>query len=169
MLRLNLGAGPEGMPGFTNVDLSANADIRRDLGVFPWPWDDASVDEILASHILEHFDRRTGVRFLEECRRILKRGGVLHLAVPDMDCFADCIVSGDWGPLGGYHWRSLDHFAGGDDSEPRPEWRHKYIYTFENLKQKLQNAGFEWVVRRDCGSLDNAQHRAFSLYLDATK
>ena len=168
MLRLNLGAADWQPEGFVPVDIAGANPV--DLCVHPWPWADGAVDEILASHILEHFDRCEGQRFLEECRRVLPRGGRLRLAVPDLDKFIDCRLAGDYAPLGGYEWTSLDWLGGGDLRETRPGWRHRYFYTWENLQAKLYHAGFDWVVRRgEPGAYDNPAYAAISLYVDAIR
>lgn len=48
------------------------------------PLPDASVEALYASHMLEHLDRPEAARFLAEARRVLTRGGVLRLGVPDI-------------------------------------------------------------------------------------
>jgi predicted SAM-dependent methyltransferase len=48
------------------------------------PHRDGTVDAIYASHMLEHLDRVEARSFLAECRRALKSGGILRLAVPDL-------------------------------------------------------------------------------------
>jgi len=80
-LRLNIGCGRRTIPGWVNVDAYGNPDVKHDLGVFPWPFEDDSVDEILASHILEHLTDWWGA--FKECARILKPGGRLEIRVPD--------------------------------------------------------------------------------------
>ena len=52
MVKLNLGGGHQKIPGYTNLD--------RKLGseVYPLDYEDGTVDEIRASHILEHFSHR---------------------------------------------------------------------------------------------------------------
>jgi len=45
--------------------------------------DSESVALIYCSHTLEHLDRASSVRFLNECFRILKKGGVMRLALPN--------------------------------------------------------------------------------------
>lgn len=170
-MKLNLGCGHVRLDGFVNVDL-AGSDQDVDLSVFPWPWKDGTVDEIVASHILEHFSKEDGYRFIEECHRILTQGaaGVLHLAVPDMDKFIQARLTGDFSQLGGYAWTDLNHLCGGDETEPRPEQRHKYMYTFESLGYMLEHAGFVLVwllcLPRDC---DNPDYEAISLYVTAVK
>ena len=44
---------------------------------------DNSVDLIYCSHTLEHLDEKSSHRFLRECYRILKKGGVLRVALPN--------------------------------------------------------------------------------------
>lgn len=169
-MKLNLGAGQMVHPGFVAVDVEAiPGGAVADLGVFPWSVPDGAVDEVLASHILEHFDRHDGRRFLAECYRILEPGGVLRLAVPDYDVFADCQVAGNWDAVNGYPWIDANAFFGGGDKERRTHWRHKYAYTFGLLEHILRGLGFVMVTRRGPCELDNMQHAAFSLYLDALR
>lgn len=40
------------------------------------------------SHILEHFEKRAAERFIAECYRVLKPGGILRLATPDLEQIA---------------------------------------------------------------------------------
>jgi SAM-dependent methyltransferase len=55
-------------------DIVAEAE---DLGVIP----DASVDFVIASHILEHLPNP--IRAIREFHRVLRAGGLLYLAIPD--------------------------------------------------------------------------------------
>jgi SAM-dependent methyltransferase len=169
-VRLNLGAGGQRIAGFTNVDLAGAVEVVHDLAVLPWPFESASSTEIVASHVLEHFDRATGMRFLGECHRILTPGGVLHLAVPDMDRFIDAKLSGDISPLGGYKWTSLDSLLGGGDAEPQTAWRHCYMYCRASLLNSVGEAGFVAAgSRTDPAAWDNPAYAAISLYVDAIK
>lgn len=55
-------------------------DVRNGL-----PHGTASVDLISCSHMLEHLTYDEGKKFLAECRRVLKPGGVIRVAVPDAE------------------------------------------------------------------------------------
>jgi SAM-dependent methyltransferase len=168
-MKLNLGAGDHELEEWQNVDIT-NPENPVDLAVFPWNYDVNTADEILASHILEHFDRITGVSFLQECYRILKPGGVLHLAVPDMDLFIGCINDKNWIPIHGYKWRSLDMLLGGGLYEPDPRNRHYYLYCFASLAWTLENVGFVNIKRRNTPKVfDNTDHQSITLYMDAVK
>ena len=56
-MRLNLGCGDVHMDGYLNVDKEAGClpDKIQDLEVFPWDFKDDSVDQVILSHVLEHF------------------------------------------------------------------------------------------------------------------
>lgn len=46
---------------------------------------DASVEVLYSSHMFEHLDRTEASSFLKEARRVLKPGGIIRLAVPDIE------------------------------------------------------------------------------------
>jgi SAM-dependent methyltransferase len=80
--KLNLGCGQDFMEGYVNVDFHdhVNIDVQHDLNRFPYPFAEASFDEVFASHVLEHLDRPFEV--MKELHRILKPGGKLIVKVP---------------------------------------------------------------------------------------
>jgi hypothetical protein len=167
MERLNLGAGKYPLNGWENV----NPD-NVDLSLRPWPWDDDNIDEINASHILEHFTKTDGFLFLLQCYRILRPGGMLHLAVPDMDKFITCRLTGDYTPLDGYEWRSLDDLLGGNGRDVLATEcdLHRYMYCEASLAWTLDKAGFDKFWRRAVpGETDNPKYAPISLYMDAVK
>lgn len=82
---LNVGAGMHASPEWTNLDLVdaphvVRHDIRRGL-----PFAPATFDAVYASHVLEHLTPADGEGLVAEMRRVLKRGGILRLAVPDLE------------------------------------------------------------------------------------
>jgi len=80
-VRLNLGCGNDYREGWVNLDLfSPKCDIRHDLSKFPYPFKDGSVDEIYASHIIEHLPDT--FRVMEEFWRIMAPKGKLTVKVP---------------------------------------------------------------------------------------
>ena len=56
------------------------ADLRKGL-----PFPDSSFDAVYHSNFLEHLDRPTARRFLRECRRVLRPGGLTRVVVPDLE------------------------------------------------------------------------------------
>ena len=83
VVKLNIGCGKKHLDDYVNVDIIPTADVVCDL-TKPWPFGDECADEILANHIIEHLP--DGVFFLNECWRVLKPGGTLHLETPNPTC-----------------------------------------------------------------------------------
>lgn len=88
-LKINFGAGNDIKPGFVNVDMVKleGIDIVHNLMNFPYPFADNSASEIHAVDVLEHLppyinEDHGVIRFIEECHRILKPGGILYIQTP---------------------------------------------------------------------------------------
>jgi predicted SAM-dependent methyltransferase len=47
------------------------------------PFDSGSVAAVFHEHLLEHLPVEAGDRFMQECFRVLKPGGILRVGVPD--------------------------------------------------------------------------------------
>ena len=73
-----------GRPVLAFVEFSRLHRIRHADAAHRIPHDSATVDVIYSSHMLEHLDRAEALSFLAECRRVLRPGGILRLAVPDL-------------------------------------------------------------------------------------
>lgn len=84
--KLHLGCGKCYLPGWVNVDISKNkkTDIIDDVTNLS-SIDDSSCDIIYGSHILEHFGRYEYMDVLKIWFKKLRTGGILRLAVPDLD------------------------------------------------------------------------------------
>ncbi len=144
-VRLHIG-GKVAKAGWTllNAQAGPNVDIVgdfRDLSRF----DDASVREIYASHVLEHLSYSDEVLpVLKECFRILMDGGRLMLAVPDMERICRLMVHEASTVQVQYQLMRI-LFGGQTD-----EWDyHKAGFTAELLAGFLGNAGFQEVQRVD--------------------
>lgn len=96
MLKLDLGAGAVSPDGFTPLGHDHGSEI------FPLPYDDESVDEIRASHCLEHFPHAQLGDVVGEWCRVLKKGGRLRIAVPDFEKIAENYTNGVQQPTEGY-------------------------------------------------------------------
>jgi predicted SAM-dependent methyltransferase len=81
-LILDLGCGNKKRLGAVGVDFNDRtvADVLHDLNMFPYPFEDASVDYVYLDNTLEHLDNV--VRVMEEIYRIVKPGGTVKVIVP---------------------------------------------------------------------------------------
>ena len=83
-MKLNLGCGQQRLAGYVNVDKYGSPDLRHDLEVFPWPWPDSSIEEVLLHHVLEHLGQspQVFIGVIKELYRVCKPGTLLRIAVP---------------------------------------------------------------------------------------
>jgi SAM-dependent methyltransferase len=82
-IRINVGAGATPLPGYTNIDRKTGQEA------YPLAFPDESVDEVRASHVLEHFGHHEVLKVLADWVRVLRPGGVLKVAVPDFRTIAE--------------------------------------------------------------------------------
>ena len=186
---VNIGPGVHGKDGWVNVDVfkapfvNCLYDCRKSL-----PFQDESVRGIFSEHFLEHIDYTEEVPyFLAECHRVLKKGGVLRLIMPDAEKYLRAYCEGGWEefikirPLDPERTDSYFHCKYNTAIELvnvvfRQGHEHKFAYDFETLRFVLDRYGFSVVVRQDYGKslmpelcLDQAVRAAESLYVDARK
>lgn len=86
---LNLGCGSRYHKSWTNIDFTSTGEgvIAHNLtkGI---PFEDDTFDAVYHSHVLEHFSKNDAVFFLKECFRVLKKDGIIRIAVPDLEKIA---------------------------------------------------------------------------------
>ena len=86
---LNLACGNRFHKDWTNIDfVSSNEFVIAHNLVEGIPFSDNYFDGVYNSHVLGHFSKKQGVSFLEECFRVLKKGGVIRIVVPDLEQLA---------------------------------------------------------------------------------
>jgi predicted SAM-dependent methyltransferase len=141
-MRLNLGAGNTAIEGFEPRD------VKRGDSIYPLPDEDGSVEEIRASHVLEHFSHRDVSAVVNHWVAKLVPGGLLRIAVPDFGYVAKEYLAGRAINVQGY-------LMGGhvDDDD-----RHGCAFDAEVLEEILLAAGLErlhhWMSEvEDCASL----------------
>ena len=86
---LNLGCGASFHPDWLNVDLvAADPSVLVHNLREPLPFGDQSFAAVYHSHVLEHLPRERALPFIRECYRVLRAGGFLRVAVPDLERIA---------------------------------------------------------------------------------
>lgn len=147
-LKLNIGAGEVVIPGFTPID--------RKLGseAYPLSYADNSVDEIRASHILEHFTFADSQQALKEWTRVLKPGGRIRLAVPDLEA-RDKADPDEWPFI----------VMGGQTG---PDDIHRSAWNENRLRAHMEHFGLTDIKRWHSPNTDTAAHPC-SLNLEGVK
>jgi predicted SAM-dependent methyltransferase len=89
MKYLNLGCGSRFHEDWINFDFVSNSTFVQTANLIDGiPLENESIDVVYNSHVLEHFTKSQGEYFLNECFRVLKKGGVLRVVVPDLEQIA---------------------------------------------------------------------------------
>jgi predicted SAM-dependent methyltransferase len=161
-LKLNVGCGTDYKDGWINIDnnsddnivkLDLNWDLRK-----PLPFPDNSVDFIFNEHFMEHLTVEEGQAALKDFKRVLKKGGVLRVAMPDLEMVVD-----DYLNVPIKKNKVLKAF-GLEFIETRAElinmsfrwWGHKWLYDWEELDRRLKQAGFSKIKQ---GERLKSQHK----------
>jgi len=118
MRYVNLGCGSHYHPDWINIDIEPSGPgvIAHDLST-GIPLENDSCDVVYHSHVLEHIRRPDALPFIRECRRVLKPGGVLRIAVPDLERICrlyiqklDAALEGDAAAAADYNWMLLEMY-----------------------------------------------------------
>jgi hypothetical protein len=117
-----------------------------------------SVDEIRASHVLEHFSHREVGDVLNDWHRVLKPGGRLRVAVPDFEWIARNYIEGKDVNVQGY---TMGGHVDDDD-------RHGCLFDKGSLTRELEQTGFE-VIGDWVGDMEDCSTLPVSLNISAVK
>lgn len=139
--KLNLGCYNKKMYGFINVDI--REDVHPDVvdDVFSLQtFQPNTVDLIYACHVLEHADFKEAKKALSRWFDLLKPGGKIRLAIPDIEkVCAAVLYFKDMTYLKSAFWGSQRHSFD----------HHKSGWTFDTIKEDLETAGFKDIRRYD--------------------
>jgi predicted SAM-dependent methyltransferase len=181
-VRVNVACGPRIEPGFINLDLFAASpevvrwDCRRKL-----PLKDVSAVGIRIEQFLEHLEVREELpSFLADCLRTLKPGGIIRVIVPDARRYIEAYLQPDLSAFEALVWPSfstelptkmdlMNHVF-------HQYHEHRWAYDFENLRHRLETAGFAQVKQMSYRysndpllACDGQEHAPYSLYMEAFK
>ena len=166
--RLRIGAGTHSDPGWLCSDLiplSKGIVFMDATKALPLP--DNSFDFIVSEHMIEHLDLPSGKFMLAECRRVLRAGGVLRIATPDLERVMRCAL-----PENEIDEESREYIAIVNRDNPNvPEdekdnpayminrvvraWGHQFLYDETTLRHLLAEEGFHDIVRCQIGESEH--------------
>jgi predicted SAM-dependent methyltransferase len=87
---LHIGCGPHLLQGWLNTDLvPARAIVAYLDATHSLPFPNASFDYVFSEHMIEHISYRQGRALVTECARVLKPGGTIRIATPDLQFLID--------------------------------------------------------------------------------
>jgi ADP-heptose:LPS heptosyltransferase/predicted SAM-dependent methyltransferase/glycosyltransferase involved in cell wall biosynthesis len=156
--RIELGSGRHPHPGYLHLDTMPDApslDLLHDVGE-PLPFPDASVQEVLANHVLEHLSWRVVPDFVRELHRVLLPGGRALLRTPNLEFVArryleraptpehpddEAYIRARFGEVTPSLWAVLKLFSG----QNYPGNFHFACWDAETLTAIFRRAGFTQV------------------------
>jgi predicted SAM-dependent methyltransferase len=150
--KLQIGAGPNSLRGWLNTDIEPQKDqVYLDAtATFPIP--ENSFDYVFAEQLIEHLTLAQGQAMLRECHRILRTGGKIRIATPNLTTFAKLFTEKNERSR---RYLQLQIQATQLSSLPTPEcevlnmemhfFGHSYLYDPDSLFAVLSTAGFRNV------------------------
>jgi predicted SAM-dependent methyltransferase len=122
-------------------------------------------DYVYSSHVLEHLHPNEARFCLREVHRVLKPGGVLRIAVPDLDRIIKKYVPE-------HPEAFLEELF--EPNQRSAKNMHHWHYNEFSLRKSLEDAGFQKIMREAfrrgrCPDLDRIERREESLFVEAVR
>lgn len=134
-----------------NEALIINFDITKDF-----PMNPDSIKYIFAAHFIEHLNFEQGLKFVKNCYKVMKKGGIIRLSCPDLELWTKKYYKNDLDFFKKYYDFTKDtnklselKTKGEIFMSQLHGWEHKWGYDFESLKDILERVGFLNVVRKE--------------------
>lgn len=166
--KLQVGCGPNCLDGWLNADL-VSGDIylnaKRKM-----PFKPKSFDFIYCEHFIEHLGKENGLKFLNDCYRILKENGIIRIVSPDLEKIIDIYY--DRSP---YVKRQTLIEAYGKGTQLQPcelfndymhKWGHKFIYDKQMIASALASIGFAEITFCDYKKSNHSELRDLEKHLE---
>lgn len=154
--KLQIGSGPNHIPGWLGTDIAPRSDEIAYLDATkPFPIADGTFDYVFSEHMIEHISWQNGLLMLRECQRVLKRGGVLRIATPDLAVLLS-LYQADRGAAAEQYIKWItDRFLPDIEvykaqfviNNAFRNFQHQFLYDGEVLKMAMNRVGLVDIVR----------------------
>ena len=152
-MKLDLGIGKYPIEGFVHIDKYPYPGVGILGDATRLPFADNSIDEFIASHIIEHFPWWKVQPYVAEWYRTIKPGGYIEVQTYDIHLLYETYQSGNLDKMPNINpdeipgiWLNRKIFWW-EEMDCRIENVHKAIYDFPYLKYLLESVGFHSIVR----------------------
>lgn len=153
-IKLHLGCAEKHIDGFINIDVRdlPGVDIIDNIITLN-KFENESADLIYSSHVLEHTGRREYMSVLKRWFDVLKPGGILRIAVPDLESvFEHYHEHGDLEVLRGFLYGGQTY----------AENYHYCGWDYNTLEKDLKKIGFTIVKPYDWRTTEHSHIDDFS-------
>jgi len=151
--KLQLACGEYKLKKWLNTDLFGGKNlVSLNLNKkFPIPTN--SFNYVFLEHTIEHFNINKGLKILEESRRVLKQGGKIRIATPNLSFLINIYKKNKTPVESEYLKWHFSVFPNKMDKNKAASallinkfvrsWGHEFIYDPESLTMLLKRAGFK--------------------------
>jgi len=140
LIKLNVGAGRNRLPGYIGVDIVEGKGVDKIAPAWKLPFATNEVDEIYTHHVIEHISSPDLDRTLKEFARVLKRGGKLILICPDFEKHLRRWLDGDYTYRWGFGLKMILGY------QTHKGQFHTNGFTLKRFRKMLPSYGFEVKV-----------------------
>ena len=174
--KLNIGAGTVAQPGWLNTDLvPVHSTIFVMNAAKRFPFRDNAFDFVASEHMIEHLTFRDGLKMLHECHRVLKPGGRIRIATPDLSKFVSLFSTDPEEIQKRYQdWIMRTFLPDIRGSHPTfvmnnifYNWGHRFIYDEQILGNAMKISGFENLMKFRPGISDDPELVDFEIHGEA--
>jgi ubiquinone/menaquinone biosynthesis C-methylase UbiE len=130
-----------------------------------FPFADNTFEYVYSSHMLEHLFPQQADTCLREIYRVLKKGGILRISLPDLDRIVHA-----------YNPQQPEEFLEDmyETKQKHTKNQHHWHYNVISLTHKLESIGFSEIYRCQfrqsrCSDIQQVESRPESLFVEAVK
>lgn len=157
-MKINLGCGEDIREGYINADIREIPGTIKMDACQPLPYEDNSVDVILAQKLLSYIPRAKLLPLLKEFYRTLKQGGTLEIRVTDLSLLTKALYLNNISKELGLHHEMVVALIFGKQSH---QYDIKYNgFTSELIQGLLAGVGFK---------VHNVVNEEYDVILSCTK
>jgi len=151
--KLQLRARSNSLKGWLNTDYGRpHSCVFLDI-TKPFPIADSSFDYIFGEHMIEHISYHEGLFLFRECYRILREGGKIRIATPNLKTFINLYRPQNDLQQRFIRWTTDTWLPEIKTYSPCfvinnvfRAWGHQFIYDYATLRNSMESAGFTDII-----------------------